>query len=96
MMKFLKAIKLFDRDGTLSLSNILLATLVVKIALAPTLDWAVTSTLALALLNYADKRYKGHAAQKAHTQELNNNNKLETRVDELAQQVNIALMNRHG
>ena len=94
MMKFLVAVKVMDRDKTLSLSNILLAVLVVKIALTPTLDWAVTSTLALALLNYADKRYKAHASQKRQTQDLNNNKELADRVEELARQVNISLLGR--
>lgn len=94
MMKFLIAIKVMDRDHTLSLSNILLATLVVKIALAPTLDWAVTSTLALALLNYADKRYKAASAHKRQTQDLNNVKDIENRVEELARQVNISLLGR--
>lgn len=51
-MKHLIAWRLFDADGTLSLSNVLFAVLIAKVALARELDWTIVSGLLLTLANH--------------------------------------------
>lgn len=63
--KFLKAFKIFDPDGTLSLSNLGMMVVIFKLATAGNLDWAVLTAFFLALLNHnARKHWSGKAKAK--------------------------------
>lgn len=50
------ALKIFDPDMTLSLTNVGVMVLIGKIATAPTIDWPTTASLMLALLAYNHKK----------------------------------------
>jgi len=56
LLKLLKFCNLTDKDNNLSISNIAVIVVIIKIALAATLDWATAATLLMALLNYGHKR----------------------------------------
>lgn len=48
----LKALKLMDPDNTLSLSNIAMMVVIVKLATTQTLDWTILTSFFLVLLNH--------------------------------------------
>lgn len=52
----LVSLKLFDPDGTLSLTNIAVMVLIAKIATASAIDWQVVSALLITLVSYGHKR----------------------------------------
>ena len=54
--QILVSLKILDPDFTVSLTNIAVMVVIVKIAAAGTLDWPTISSLLLALLAYAHKR----------------------------------------
>ena len=87
MIRLLKTLRLLDEDGTVSLSNILLIVLIIKIALVPTLDWTVVSGLALSLLNYGHRKILRSKHQQ--TQQDKNEELAQVRADleELGRQV---------
>lgn len=68
MTKLLQTLKLLNDEGTLDLTSIGVMVILVKIALAQTLDWATASTLLLALLSYAHKRHLKHKADATQTE----------------------------
>jgi len=49
--------KLCDADGTLSLSNVLFMVLIVKLALATTLDWTTLSAILLSVMNHNARKW---------------------------------------
>ena len=49
--------KIFDADNTLSLSNVMLAVIIVRLACTPILDWATLAGLSLALMNHNGRKY---------------------------------------
>jgi hypothetical protein len=49
--------KICDADGTLSLSNVMLAVIIVRLAFTPTLDWTTLSGLSLALMNHNARKW---------------------------------------
>lgn len=56
LIRVLDFFNLLDHKKNLSISNIAVIILLVKIAMSPTIDWAVVSALLLSLLNYSHKR----------------------------------------
>jgi hypothetical protein len=61
----LKALKIFDPDNTLSLSNIAMMVVIVKLATAQSLDWAVLTSFFLVLLNHnARKAFRAKSESK--------------------------------
>lgn len=56
LKKLLVSLKIADPDNTLSLTNIGVLVLIVKIATANTIDWPTTASLMLALLAYNHKK----------------------------------------
>jgi len=59
LIQFLQAIRLFDQDGVLSLTNIAMMVVIYKIATATNMDWAVLTGFFLALMNYNVKKLLG-------------------------------------
>ena len=55
-MNVLKFLNLVDRAGKLSITNMAVYVLIVKIAISPSIDWAVVAGLLVTLLNYGHKR----------------------------------------
>lgn len=56
MLKLLKFCNCLDRGGKLSITNLGVIVLLVKVAAAPNMDWAVVAGLLVTLLNYGHKR----------------------------------------
>lgn len=56
-MKLLKFLNLLDQDDNISITSLGVYTLLVKIAIAPTLDWGTAAALLVTLLNYGHKRH---------------------------------------
>jgi len=56
MKTLLVSLKIFDPDMTLSLTNVGVLVLIVKIAAASEIDWPTTASLMLALLAYNHKK----------------------------------------
>lgn len=52
----LKFFNLIDRAGKLSITNMAVYVLIVKLALSPDMDWAVVAGLLVTLLNYSAKK----------------------------------------
>jgi len=65
ILKALDFCNLLDLQGKISLTNLGLVLLLGRIALAPALDWASVTTLALAFANYMHKRNEGTKAEMA-------------------------------
>lgn len=53
----LRALKIFDPDNSLSLTSIAMFVIIVKLALAPALDWAIITAFFITLLNYNTKKW---------------------------------------
>lgn len=51
-MKYLKMLKLFDQDNTLSLSNLAMIVVLAKLATASNLDWSVLTAFFVVMLNH--------------------------------------------
>lgn len=93
MIPMLKALKLVDEDNTLSLSNLLLLVIIIKIAVISAVDWATLGSLAVIVLNHnARKMFRAKHQDKtvSSTSELEN---LSASVAELSQQVNLMKLN---
>ncbi|HEY9661958.1 MAG TPA: hypothetical protein V6C65_26175 [Allocoleopsis sp.] len=56
-IKFLKAVKLFDPDNTLSLSNVAMMTVIAKLATTQDLDWTVLTAFFFTLLNHNSRKW---------------------------------------
>ena len=56
MLKLLKFMNCLDRAGRLSITNLGVIVLLVKVAVSPNMDWAVVAGLLVTLLNYGHKR----------------------------------------
>jgi hypothetical protein len=87
MIHLLKVLRVLDEDGTVSLSNLLLMVLTVKIAIAPDLDWTVVSGLALSLLNYGHRKILRNKAQTKQQDSKDELAQIKASLDELSQQV---------
>ncbi|MDQ3231618.1 MAG: hypothetical protein M3Q07_07340 [Pseudobdellovibrionaceae bacterium] len=61
LLAFLKSIKLYDPDDTLSLSNIAMMVLIGKLAVAQSLDWTVLTAFFITLLNHNSKKWFARA-----------------------------------
>jgi hypothetical protein len=80
----LAKLKLFDADGTLSLSNIAMAVVIFKLATAGSLDWTVLTAFFLALLNHnARKHWRGKAESK-QVKDTERLDQLETTIKSIA------------
>lgn len=88
-IKILRALKIFDADNTLSLTSIGVMVILVKIAIAPTLDWATASTLMLALLNYSYKRHLNHKVSTAKVESEGKVAEIENKISELNRAFNM-------
>ena len=53
---FLKALQIFDQSNKLSLTSLALMVIIVKLAMAPTLDWSIITVFFISLLNYNAKK----------------------------------------
>ena len=60
MKKVLKFLNLIDQQGRLSITNVAVIILLAKIAIAPSIDWAVISGLLVTMINYSHKRYESN------------------------------------
>jgi hypothetical protein len=56
LKSLLRALQIFDRDNKLSLTSLALMVIIVKLAVAPTLDWTVITVFFISLLNYNAKK----------------------------------------
>ena len=56
LQAFLRSLQIFDATNKLSLTSLALMVIIVKLAMAPTLDWTIITTFFLALLNYTGKK----------------------------------------
>lgn len=56
VISLLEFCNLLDSKGRLSLTNLTVAVLVAKIAVSPQIDWAATTAMLVAFLNYSHKR----------------------------------------
>ena len=66
LLSFLKALKLFDPDNTLSLSNVAMMVVVFKLAAAQSLDWTVLTAFFITLLNHnARKAFRAKSESKS-------------------------------
>lgn len=85
----LSKLRILDEQGNLSLTNIGVMVLIVKIALSSPIDWPTTASLMLALLAY---RHKKHVAKKAVSANVAADSKvteLAAKVEDLVTMVNI-------
>lgn len=57
LVPLLVRLKVFDPDGTLSLSNVTMMVLVGKLATSQALDWSTMTAFFLALLNHNAKKH---------------------------------------
>jgi len=55
-MKYLTMLKIFDQDKTLSLTNLMMVVLIIKVAVAPSLDFEMVCAMFLALASYNAKK----------------------------------------
>ena len=80
--KLLIALRLLDADETLSLTSITLMVLIVKLAVAPQLDWTVLTAFFMSLLSYNAKKFSNHkkveADRKHDSLTTDNHKRLET------------------
>ena len=66
VLSILRALKLFDPDNTLSLSNVAMMVVVFKLATAEGLDWTVLTAFFLTLLNHnARKAFRAKSESKS-------------------------------
>lgn len=59
-LELLDFANLLDQSGKLSITNVGLIVLLARVAIAPQLDWASVTTLALAFANYMQKRQEAN------------------------------------
>lgn len=57
MTQFLKRVRFLDEDGNVSLTNIAVYVVVIRLATAPALDYAAVAALMASLTSYQTKRY---------------------------------------
>jgi len=81
----LRALKITDADNSISLTSIGVMVLLTKIALAPTIDWAVAASLLLTLLSYNYKRHLSHKATQAAKADETKLEEVERKIAELNQ-----------
>jgi hypothetical protein len=84
MKVLLIALKILDPDNTISLTNIGVMVVLVKIGSAPTIDWPTISALLLSLLSYNFKRKLNRDAETAEAEAAN-------KLQELAQTESLKL-----
>lgn len=90
----LRSLQLFDSSNKLSLTSIGVMVILVKIAMAPTLDWTTASALLLSLLSY---NYKRHLNVKQAQSEASDSLKLsdlENKIMELNKSFNFKNLTR--
>ena len=93
-LKLLKTLKIFDRDGTLSLTNLGVAVLLYKIGTATALDWPTASALLLSLLSYNYKRMLNAKADATVQAEVAKLSQLEDKIQELNKAFNLKNLGR--
>jgi hypothetical protein len=59
----LRALQIFDSSNKLSITSIAMMVIIVKLALAPTLDWAIITAFFLSCLNYTGKKLINRSAE---------------------------------
>lgn len=69
LLNILSFCNLLDLEGKLSLTNVGLVVLLIRVGMAAQLDWASVTTLALAFANYMHKRKESSAAEQASESE---------------------------
>jgi uncharacterized membrane protein len=72
-ISFLKSIKLFDPDNTLSLTNLAMMVVIGKLAFANELDWTVLTAFFLTLASYNTKKV---LRQKEQSKSISDQDKL--------------------
>jgi hypothetical protein len=77
------SLKVFDPDMTLSLTNIGVLVLIVKIATASTIDWPTTASLMLALLAYNHKKILRNKERATEAEAENKLKEIEQQVQDL-------------
>lgn len=90
----LRSLQLFDSSNKLSLTSIGVMVILVKIAMAPTLDWTTASALLLSLLSYNFKKVlntKQAQAEAADTLKLSD---LENKIQEMNRAFNFKNLTR--
>jgi flagellar biosynthesis component FlhA len=89
LIKLLNWLNLLDYSGKLSITNCAVVLLLVKIAYAPTLDWAVVSGLLVTLLSYSHKRYENNKVQAAKPNK--DLEEVSKKIEEVASKANMAM-----
>lgn len=93
-LRILKVLKIFDKDGTLSLTNLGVGILLYKIGTAAALDWPTASALLLSLLSYNYKRMLNAKADAAVQAEVAKLAQLEDKIQELNRAFNLKNLGR--
>ena len=93
-LRLLKVLKIFDKDGTLSLTNLGVAVLLYKIGTAAALDWPTASALLLSLLSYNYKRMLNAKADATVQAEVAKLSQLEDKIQELNKAFNLKNLGR--
>jgi hypothetical protein len=57
MVKFLTMVRVFDEDGKVSLTNLAVWVVIVRLVFAPALDYAAVAALMASLTSYQTKRF---------------------------------------
>jgi hypothetical protein len=91
---FLVKAKICDPDGTLSLSNLTLMVLIVKLATISSLDWVTMSTFMLTLLNHNAKKYFARDKSKKVVSDTARLDKMESETKSLVQALNLKGLGR--
>lgn len=81
--QFLKQFKILDEDNTISLSNIIMMVVIVKLAMAPALDWGVITTLFLALVNHNARKFNHYKSNSKSDKSKEEVAALNKKVDDL-------------
>lgn len=91
---FLVNAKVCDPDKTLSLTNLMMAVLIAKVAMSPELDAGTVASLFLALASYNGKKWLQRDKVKKSIEDTEKLNKLETEVRSLIQAQNLKGLGR--
>lgn len=84
IIKSLKFLNLIDREGNLSISNIAVIIVLVKLTLSPVLSIVDAGMLLVTLMNYAHKR---HSVSKSIKIDDNYKNEITTQISELSKKI---------
>lgn len=82
--KTLSFLNLLDQQHKVSITNVAVVVLIVKIAAAPTLDFPTVAALLLSLLNYADKRRTNSNATKTNDETASTLSNLKSQMSSLS------------